>query len=310
MNTSKVPDWAAGLLPSAYDMMVSGIETDLRKRGMPFEWRDGSVEVEVPAHGKIKFATSDLVRAIIHGAPENWRAIIAMHLSAIDDTILLMAHDTTLDRVRADLRISLTADQGRGEGAVDRPFAAGLRTTLVIDQPSTITPVTRDMVERWGADIDSLFRVARANTEAMPMMAEVRDVGGLRIEVVHNDTCYAAAMGALSLPKLVADARLGALVGIPDRDNMAFHQVVGVQSMMASQVLVAMTVSTFVRSPYALIETPYWWHAGVFEQFSRVPVEDKFALLPPRGLLEILGVGDISPAGMAPKAPGAGTLLN
>ena len=311
MNTTKVPDWAAGLMSSGYDIMVAGIEADLTKRGLPFEWQGDSVEVSVPEHGKIKIGTSDLVRAMIHGAPEQWRDIISTHMTTIDATLLIIADDTTLDRVRPNLRIAIVSERQHVDGAVDRVAAPGLRMAVVIDQPKTIITVTHDMINKWGASSDELFGIAIPNTEAMPMMAEVREINGVRIEVVHNDTCYAAAMGILSLPKLVTNAKLGALVGIPDRDNVAFHQVVDVRSIAASQIIVAMTVSTFVRSPYAMSETPYWWHNGVFEQFARVPVEDNFALIPPRGLLTILGVSDMSPVNMmAPKAPGAGKLIN
>jgi hypothetical protein len=245
----------------------------------------------------------NLVRVMMSSAPEDWRGAVENHLAIIDTILATTPGQIDFSEVRSSLRVRIVPNAERDGDIIERPLAPGLRLGLAVDYPECISTLTRVAVEHWGVSDNKLFDIALSNMPPFISTShEVHVVNGLNIEVVENDSCYGAITGVLALPLLVSNVNLGALVGIPNRDTIAFHQVVDAHSIEMAQTLVAATMTLFQHSPYSLARIPYWWHNGTFEVFSPTPVGGGRAiLLPPVGLLRLLGITDVSVSDMTPR---------
>ena len=291
METNAVPRWAAGLMPAAYAAMVAGVDEELDRRGLAHRWADAAVEVDLPGIGTMQFGMRNLSRVLLSDAPEDWREDVAAHMTIVDQAIMALSREASLDEVRGLLRVRIVPGAECAGSIVERPLAPGMRLGIIADYPDSIETVTLRTAERWGVPDGDLFDQALANMPPLdPASQESFSVEGNEIVVVENRSCYGATSGVLALPLLIGDGPLGALVGVPNRDTMAFHKVVDLRAIAASQALVASTASIAERSPYTISRTPYWWHRGVFEPFVEAAAPGGVALLPPPGLLKLLGV--------------------
>jgi hypothetical protein len=278
-------------MPAAYAAMVVGVEEELDQRSLVHRWIDAAVEVDIPEHGTMRLGMRNLSRVIMSGAPEDWREDVADHMTVIDQILVALSRDMVLDDVKDMLRVKIIPGAEFSGAIVERPLAPGMRLGVIVDRPDSIETVTRRTADRWGVPDADLFDMAISKMPPLyPASQETYHIDGLDIVVVDNRSCYGATSGVLALPLLVGDDPLGALVGVPNRDTMAFHKVVGLRSIAASQTLVASTASIAERSPYTISRIPYWWHRGVFEPLVEVDAPGGVALLPPPGLLKLLGV--------------------
>ena len=291
------------LVPAAYNILVASVDEGLARRGLSHRWNGDTIEFAIPDQGEISLGMFNLVRVMMSSAPEDWRGAVENHLAIIDTILATTPRQMDFAEVRSSLRVRIAPNAERAADIIERPLAPGLRLGIVVDYPECISTLTRVAVEHWGASDNEFFGIALSNMPPFVSTShEVHIVNGLNIEVVENDSCYGAITGVLALPLLVNNVNPGALVGIPNRDTIAFHQVVDAHSIEMAQTLVAATMTLFQHSPYSLARIPYWWHNGTFEVFSPAPVGGGRAiLLPPVGLLRLLGITDVSVSDMTPR---------
>jgi hypothetical protein len=266
------PDWAAFLSGSEFRAFMSAVEADLKRRGMTVETGDGFMRAEPPGGQSQMFGLSNLAQVCRATPKDDWTAVIASHFTG-----LINAQGRDIDAIAADfeqaraiLRIRLYPDD-YAAGATDikdepvlRPIAPGITLGLVYDFPESTNTVPSSHLAGWPHSEDEVLAIARENTlaEPLPPWERLEANGGAGIEILQGDSFYVASR-LLGLRALLGpDRDYGAVVGVPNRHTLVWHEIHDLSVVHAISGLSRLVQAMFAQGPGSISDQLYWWRDG------------------------------------------------
>lgn len=266
-----VPEWAKFFPPDDYRAFLAAVEDELRGRGIPFEFGDGTVHVTPQGSEPGDYGLLNLAQTCHAAGREDWPSTIHEHFDnafrSSKDSEELDARSASLDGVRSSLKVRLYhtdyLDQMGGTGLVHRVPAEGLIETLVYDLPGSVRTVPPDHVRKWGVATDELFRIGLDNVKAEPPpVKQTFDVGkGAVIQALVGDSFFTASH-VLFLEDHVESPPFGALVAVPHRHAVLYHPIVNMKVIGAVNSMIPIAFGMYQEGPGSLSAGLYWWTQG------------------------------------------------
>jgi hypothetical protein len=154
-----------------------------------------------------------------------------------------------------------------------REIAPGLAQVFNLDLPTSVTYLTDEHVERFGAQ--ELRAAGLANLRRV--QADERhslDHGGGHVDVLLGDSMFTASL-LLVLDEVVArygyriDPELGVFVAVPFRHQLNFHVLADATVIPSLNTMTGFAAAGFRDSAGPVSPNVYWWRAGQLEQVSR-----------------------------------------
>ncbi len=273
-----VPAWARFFPAGDYRAFLEAVESDLRRRGAPYEMGDGTVRAGPPGGTPADYGLLNLAQ-VCHATPRaEWPETIAGHFdnafSSDAEAEALDARARSFDDVRACLKVRLYHPDYRAQVGADhlvhRVPAEGLIETLVYDLPGTVRTVPPDHVKKWGRPPDELFRAGLGNVKAEPRPDRQHlDLGqGASCQAIVGNSFFVASHALFLGDYLDGANGFGALVSVPHRHAVLFHPIVDMRVILAINSLIPVTFGMYLEGPGSISDSLYWWKEG---RFTRLP---------------------------------------
>lgn len=267
-----VPDWARFFAPEPYRAFLAAVEDELRRRGIPFELGDGTVQVSPPGGETADYGLLNLAQTCHASAPADWPGTIREHFDnafrSARDSQELDEKAATIDAVRPFLKVRLyhtdyLAQMG-GTGLVHRVPADGLIETLVYDLPGSVRTVPPEHLQKWGVAQEELFSIGLQNVRAEPPpMMQSFDVGkGAAIQALVGDSFFTASHALFLEEHLERPTEFGAVVAVPHRHAVLFHPIADLRVMEAVNSMIPIAFGMYQEGPGSLSAGLYWWRSG------------------------------------------------
>ncbi|MGW5106123.1 hypothetical protein [Nocardia sp. NPDC004123] len=256
---------------------------------------DGEVTVTGPA-GTAVYYLENLVREIAAAPPQDWAALVSDHLTTglshdeVSATEPLEAMEFAA--VQALVRTRLYPDSARDQVAcVCRSLAPGLTQRVVLDGVHTISPVTYQLLARWGVDEGDLFALGEQNTRTDgPLDVERADFpegAPPWFLLKGNDYTSAHALWLGDYPDVIG--RAGALFTVPAELSIYAAPIDGIDVLEAGEILASLAVHHFANDPWPTSPHLYRWHGGHIELVTYVqPTDESLELHPTHEFLTLL----------------------
>lgn len=212
------------------------------------------------------YSVADLRRVVNEEPRDRWASLVADHVGSMFATMEASDSDR-LDTddfaaVRGLIRTRLYPANLDGlSRLVYREIAAGLVQVVVIDQPTSILSVARQLADRWPISVEALFDLAERNTRGDgPLDLVSRDHDGVRITILHSDTDYEyTSAHALWLGDYAVTGSLGAVFIVPREGVIYTHAIDDVDVVDATTYLAQLAVSIVRERPRQISPTVYHW---------------------------------------------------
>jgi hypothetical protein len=292
-----VPEWAKFFAPEGYCSFLVAVEGELRRRGLPFEFGDGTVHVAPAGAETADYGLLNLAQTCHATAPAEWAATIREHFDnafrSSRDSEELDARAGTLDGVRPFLKVRLYhtdyREQMGGTGLVHRVPAEGLIETLVYDLPGSVRTVPPDHVRKWGVAEDELFRIGLANvkTEQPPPVAQKFEVGkGAQIRALVGDSFFTASHALFLEDHVGPPSDFGAVVAVPHRHAVLFHPIADMRVIGAVNSMIPIAFGMYQEGPGSLSSSLYWWKGGSLTLLPTKVTAQSISFSPPPAFVE------------------------
>jgi hypothetical protein len=263
------PAWADMMRGDEARDFISLVESDLRRRGLDFQIRDGFVTAHIRGQAEPQeLGLSNLVQLCHHNDRSDWSRVIAGHFDGI-----LAITSRNLDALAADfeqvrplLRVRLFPDESVGgvdlSASVTRVVAPGIQAVLVFDFPDSTSSVKREFVDSWGRSIDELFELGLENLglEPPPLVEDVTN-DSRRLRMWYGDSFYVATR-SLRLEALVPNDISDVIVAVPNRHTLLGHFPLGPATPEVMSTMFQLAIRFHRDGPGSISPFPYWWHEG------------------------------------------------
>jgi len=269
-----VPEWAKFFPPDEYRDFLIAVDDELRRRGLPYELGDGTVQVAPDGGDPGDYGLLNLAQTCHAAERSEWPTTIREHFDnafrSSRDSEELDAKSGDLNAVRSFLKVRLYhtdyLDQMGGTGLVHRVPADGLIETLVYDLPGSVRTVPPDHVRKWGVEADELFQIGLANVKAEPPPArQTFDVGkGAVLQALVGDSFFTASHALFLEEHLNPLPPFGALLAVPHRHAVLFHPIENMRVIGAVNSMIPITFGMYQEGPGSLSPGLYWWRSGTF----------------------------------------------
>lgn len=162
------------------------------------------------------------------------------------------------------------ADMGVFDGALfERVLADGLGERPMIRRGSLGLTVTREVVESWGVSPGEVWVQARSGS----LWAELCEIThfsspeGVPYHAIRGGRWTSTHVLGLErhLSKPVAN---GALVAVPVRDEVLFHQIEDEEFVDVTLAMVAHAVDSYLSDPLPVPCDLFWWDAGQLHRIA------------------------------------------
>ena len=263
---------------------------------------DNGLEVALEADGATFVAadgyriTLDNVVATCTRLPrEQWGAYIADHYRQVARSVALPAvGDLSIDEIRTRIRTRLIPPEALSMAGVDmsayaRPVADGLWAVLCVDFPHVVSYVSSEDAAAL-PDLDGLFRLAQANTDAEPIdrIEHLAD----DIVAVSGDSVFVASTvlnpAALVARTMRRDAPNGVVFIVPDRSRVLLHVIDDVFAVEAMESLAAAAPRMYADATYSISPLVYYWHRSSITRISDLRPDGTSILVPSPDLVEVM----------------------
>lgn len=268
-----IPGWARFFDLDAYRAFITGVEEELKRRGLPYTLGDGTVEVAVPGGETGDYGLLNLAQTCHACAPADWPSTIREHFDnafrSTRDSEELDEKSQTLDGVRPYLKVRLyhtdyLAQMG-GTGLVHRVPAEGLIETLVYDLPGSVRTVPPEHVQKWGVPEADLFRIGLDNvrSERPAPVLQTFEVGkSATLRALVGDSFFTASHALFLEEHLGAATEFGAVLAVPHRHAVLFHTITDLRVVTAVNSLIPIAFGMYQEGPGSLSSGIYWWRSG------------------------------------------------
>lgn len=181
------------------------------------------------------------------------------------------------------------ADMGVFDGALfERVLADGLGERLMIRRGSLGLTVTREVVESWGVSPGEVWAQARSGS----LWAELCEIThfsspeGVPYHAIRGGRWTSAHVLGLErhLSKPVAN---GALVAVPGRYEVLFHQIEDEEFVDVTLAMMAHAVDSYLSATLPVSCDLFWWDAGQLHRIA-TPAEGRYRYIRVRGFAEMM----------------------
>jgi hypothetical protein len=293
-----VPDWARFFESDQFGEFLSLVRRALvdEEADHDMDIEQGLVEVRPEDAGPRLLGLGNLAQACRQMDREEWPATIAGHIQQLlhmpdHDGELLEKFGEDFETAKPYLKVRLFAEGLPNEDllVIRRPME-GVLKVLVYDLPDAIATVPREHVTNWGLFDDELFELALDQVrQEKPDREDVDiDEGGVKATLLAGPS-YFSATHALLLDEYLTDkAAAGALVAIPHRHVVLFHEIVDQKVIPALNRMAHLAHAMHEEGPGSISPSVYWYDRT---RFRRIPakVEDgTIEIYPPKEFVEML----------------------
>ncbi len=292
-----VPDWARFFTPAEFRDFLVALDAELRRRGLPFEIGDGTVNVAPPGAEASDFGLLNLAQTCHASAPAEWPSTIREHFDnafrSSKDAQDFDARAGVLENVRHALKVRLYhtdyLSQMGGTGLIHRQPADGLIETLVYDLPGSVRTVPPDHARGWGVAEDELFRMGLGNVraETPAPLRQTFDVGkGASIQALVGDSFFTASHVLFLEEYLGGEAGFGAIMAVPHRHAVLFHAIRDMRVMAALNSMIPIAFGMYQEGPGSLSAGLYWWRNGTLRLLPTKVTAQSITFSPPDDFVE------------------------
>lgn len=297
-----IPDWARFFEPDQLGDFLALVQGSLGELGVEFELDVDAGVVHLTGGeeedaGARLLGLANLAQLCRKIARDEWPEVIAGHIGQ-----LLRLPETggdLLERLGADfeaarefLKIRLLADGlPNQEHLVLRKPMEGVLSVLVYDLPDAIATVPREHVTNWCMFDDELFELALGRVrEDKPGRELVEIEAGVQAEVLAGESYFAASHALLIDEYLPKGSDLGALIALPHRHLVVYHEIKDERVVPALNRLVQLADAMYADGPGAISPSVFWYDPA-HRRYHRIRAEigdDSIEIHPPREFVEML----------------------
>lgn len=292
-----MPDWARFFERDQLADFLGHVREALTELGVEHEVdvEQGMVEARPDGLEPRLLGLGNLAQLCRKIPPTDWSEVVAGHVGHLlrlpeSDGELIERLGSDFAEARDYLKVRLFADGLPNEDqlVLRRPME-GVLSVLVYDLPDAIATVPRDHVTNWGLFDDELFELALGHVRAdRPDREEVELDDGVKASLLAGQSYFSASHALLIDEYLAADARRGALVVLPHRHVVLYHEIKDEKVIPALNRLVQLAHSMHSDGPGGITPSVYWFDR---RRFVRIPAridDDSIEIYPPREFVEML----------------------
>jgi hypothetical protein len=169
-------------------------------------------------------------------------------------------------------------------------------TLLMLDLPSTFSPVPKEAFESWGKSQAEVFRLAQQHINAQPIekITKTFDVDGTKLELTFLGNEDYAGSYALDLihnsPDLVGE--WGSAIAIPNKGVANICKISPekpLDFMQFIQITKPLIEKAYSEHPQQISDQYFWYYQGTFTQIQvQTDAEGKLSVLSPAGLTALM----------------------
>lgn len=292
-----VPEWARFFEPDQFGDFLSLVREALVDEGAEHDLDidQGLVEVHPLDAEPRLLGLGNLAQACRQIARDQWAEAISGHIHQLlripeQDGELIERFGDNFELARDYLKVRLFAEGLPNEDllVVRRPME-GVLKVLVYDLPDAIATVPREHVTNWALFDDELFDLALEKVRQDRPDREFVDIDqGVKAGLLAGPSYFSATHALLLDDYLSPDALAGALVAIPHRHVVLYHEIRDSRVIPALNRMVHLAHAMHAEGPGPISPSVFWYH---HHRFLRIPakVEDgSIEIYPPREFVEML----------------------
>lgn len=233
---------------------------------------------------------------------KDWSELITAHFNSMHES---MEKQKQLDPNKFEtlvdyfsIRIyqeSFVNQNGGTENLIAKKHLDGTISLLMLDLPSTFTPIQKDMFDLWDKTVDEVFEIAQSNVnkQEFTKMTESIDVNDQKIEVsfIENED-YGASL-ALDLksntPEFIGE--WGSVVAIPNKGIVNICKISKekpVDFILFIQRFKPVVEQFYNQHPQPISTDFYWYYNGDFTKINVIDNNGEINVISPMGLTELM----------------------
>jgi len=184
---------------------------------------------------------------------------------------------------------------GGSDNLIVKNHLEGTVSLLMLDLPSTFTPIQKEMFELWGKTVDDVFEIAQGNVNKQEFTKAthpfVINEQNIEVHFIENDD-YGASL-ALDLEKNTPEflGEWGAVVAIPNKGIANICKVSPenpVDFVLFIQKFKASVEQFHNQHPQPVSTNFYWYYKGQFTKINVLDNNGEINVISPMGLTELM----------------------
>lgn len=312
----ELPEWARHLeTVGRLNHFERIVESELRGRGLSGVFADGVVRLTAdgPADGdgrgrdsrSTAIGLANLSQVCAGDSEETWAAHVRRHFGVNSQG--RREFDQALELGYADarrlLRIRLwdhSITQDSPATTVTQQDLPGLDSMLVLDLPSSIANVSREMLTRWSVPAEQAFARALDNVVG-EVTLEFKDIAipaGGALRVAFAESYYAASLVLAfdRFPEL--NGPFGSLVSVPVRHMFLVYPIRNREVLRAIEAMIAVTHGAHRDGPGSISNRVMWYRDRRWREIPIAVENGRVSVIPPQEFVDALHEMEDGPDGL------------
>lgn len=233
---------------------------------------------------------------------EKWSEMINSHFDSMYESIEKQkALDPNKFETLVDyfsIRIyqeSFVKENGGTDNLIVKKHLDGTLSLLMLDLPSTFSPIQKDMFNLWNKTTDEVFEIAQKNVnkQEFTKATETIEINGQKIDVsfIENED-YGASI-ALDLKNNVPEfvGEWGAVIAIPNKgivDICKVSKEKPLDFVLFIQKFKPVVEQFYNQHPQPISTDFYWYYEGQFTRINVIDNNGEINVISPVGLTELM----------------------
>lgn len=233
---------------------------------------------------------------------EKWSELINSHFDSMYESIEKQKEldpnkfETLVDYF--SIRIyqeSFVNQNGGTDNLIVKKHLDGTLSLLMLDLPSTFSPIQKDMFDLWNKTADEVFEIAQKNVnkQEFTKATETIEINGQKIDVsfIENED-YGASI-ALDLKNNVPEfvGEWGSVIAIPNKgivDICKVSKEKPLDFVLFIQKFKPIVEQFYNQHPQPISTDFYWYYDGQFTRINVIDNNGEINVISPLGLTELM----------------------
>lgn len=233
---------------------------------------------------------------------EKWSELINSHFDSMYESVEKQKEldpkkfETLVDYF--SIRIyqeSFVKQNGGTDNLIVKKHLDGTLSLLMLDLPSTFSPIQKDMFDLWNKTADEVFEIAQKNVnkQEFTKATETIEISGEKIEVsfIENED-YGASI-ALDLKNNVPEfiGEWGSVIAIPNKGIVDICKVSKERPLdfvLFIQKFKSIVEQFYNQHPQPISTDFYWYYDGQFTKINVIDNNGEINVVSPLGLTELM----------------------
>lgn len=233
-----------------------------------------------------------------------WAELIQSHFKGMHESVAQQKEldfnrfETVVDYLSIRIyEATYLAQYGGIEHLISKKDLDGTVSVLMLDLPSTFTPIQNDQFDLWNKTPEEVFEIAQKNVnrQEFTKATEPIEANGHQIEVhfMENED-YGASLAldlAHTAPEFVGE--WGSVVAIPNKGIVNICKVSKenpLDFMLFIQRLKPLVEQFYSQHPQPISTDFFWYYQGTFTKINVIANNGEFNVISPQGLTELMTV--------------------